>query len=83
MPIPRRYDPRMDELLRRSRAAILHSKELIAKTRELERQANQLKSENLGQRGAESFAFLKAEPPVLLEIIPKPLNRGPNHPVSK
>jgi hypothetical protein len=67
----RRYDPRMDELLRRSRAAILHSEELIAKTRELQRQAGQLKSENIGQRGAESLSFLQDEKITPIPMIAK------------
>lgn len=48
---PHRYDPRLDELLQRTRAAILRSQELIAKSQELQRQTDRLKE---GKREPES-----------------------------
>ena len=42
---PRRYDPQLDEMLQRTRVAIRRSEELIAKTRELQRQCDELKNE--------------------------------------
>jgi hypothetical protein len=67
----RRYDPRMDELLRRSRAAVLHSEELIAKTRELARQTRQLSSEKTWQRDSESFPSLQPGKTVPLPMSPR------------
>ena len=40
----REFDPRRDDLLRRALEAIRRSQDLIAKTRELQRQSDQLKN---------------------------------------
>ena len=40
-----RYDPRLDEMLQRTRQAILRSQELIARAKDLQRQSDRLKNE--------------------------------------
>ena len=42
---PSRYDPEIEEMLRRTQEAIRRSQELIAKARELQRQCDQLRGE--------------------------------------